>query len=330
MYSAATIPYHLRPLKAIERNLFSILLKKLDRYSRIDISKYQYIGFGAPFFEDFKMMHLDFGITKMHCIEYDNSAFTRQVFNKPYYFIKLFNMPCTEYMSTSFNYSGKKLIWLDFASPRELAQQLTDIELTARNLDNLDIVKFTFNANLLAYGCRDNFEKFLDKLSSEPTFQLYIPDTITTRDIAEDFPAVIRAMAVRAVKRGISASGRELNFNHLVSFNYADGQLMTTVTGIITGSDVFSEILKQSQLSKWEFYESIPGNEILKGHEILAPVMTFEERKAVDKLIPHRDLKRLCQKIKFTLDRDEEINFKLIEGYYKYYKYLPSFSKITF
>jgi hypothetical protein len=90
-----TIPYQLRHHKAIDRSLFVNLLRKLDRYININVSEYRYVGFGAPFLEDFKSMHVEFGITKMDCIEYNQNAYSRQEFNNPYSFVKLHKKKCS-------------------------------------------------------------------------------------------------------------------------------------------------------------------------------------------------------------------------------------------
>lgn len=55
--SGASIPYHLRPNKAIDRYAFLELLSKVDRYIDCDISQYKYVGFGGHSLEDFKYIH---------------------------------------------------------------------------------------------------------------------------------------------------------------------------------------------------------------------------------------------------------------------------------
>jgi hypothetical protein len=88
-FSGATIPYQLRPFKAIERNLFIELLRSLESSPDISLIDYRYVGFGAPFLEDFKQLHLALRISDMDCIESNDFAQTRQLFNNPYNFIRL-------------------------------------------------------------------------------------------------------------------------------------------------------------------------------------------------------------------------------------------------
>lgn len=334
--SASTIAYQLRPLKAIERNLFISILKKLDRFSAIDLSKYAYVGFGAPFFEDFKLMHLEFGIVDMDCIEYDDFAYSRQIFNNPYYFVKLYNTSFTNYItSDNFRQDRNQIIWLDFASPKEFRQQLIDIELTSQKCERLDILKFTFNAHLKSFvhhiNCKPfDYKNILKVLKNDPTYQLYLPESITTKDISDDFSSVIRAMGIRAIKRGLSKANKGITFNHISSFDYADGQAMTTSTGIISNATEFDEILKQSGLRPWEFYQPMPTSELIGGNEIAVPVMTVPERMKIDKLIPLTDTINLAEVIEFSFGDSKEEHSKLVEGYCRYYKYLPYYSKVTF
>ena len=93
--SGATAPYQLRPHKAIERNLFMDLLKRIDAANNVDLTKYRYVGFGAAFLEDFKVCHLELGIKVMDSIEMSKFAYSRQIFNNPYNFLTLYILSIT-------------------------------------------------------------------------------------------------------------------------------------------------------------------------------------------------------------------------------------------
>lgn len=334
--SASTIAYQLRPQKAIERNLFVAILKKLDRAHGIDLNNYSYAGFGAPFFEDFKIMHLEFGIMELDCIEYNLAAYSRQVFNNPYNFIKLYPKSWTDFVTSSdFRQTQNQIIWLDFASPREFRQQLLDLELTASKCSILDIIKFTFNARSYEFAknnkCNSaDWKKMLNVLKSDPTYQLFLPDGITTKHLIENFSAVFRAMGLRAIERGLAKSGIEAAFNHIAAFDYADGQDMTTVTGIIDSENHFRQVLAESGLENWEFYQSVPADEILDANIISVPVMTIAERMEIDRLVPLRNVADLATEIDFSFGDTAEKHLQLVEGYCRYYKFLPYYSKVTY
>jgi hypothetical protein len=335
MSTASIIPYHLRPHKAIERQLFIDILRKVDRCTQIDIQNYKYIGFGAPFLEDFKALHLDFGITDMDCIEYDPSAYSRQIFNNPFNFIKFFNEPSTFYITgTDFPADVSKIIWFDYASPGQLRQQLMDIELLGEKLSRFDIVKFTFNSSFKSFitsnhvgGKADNYNRAYNYLRNDPTYQLFLADSIKANDL-QQFSEVIRSMAIRAIKRGLSKSAEELNFNHIASFFYADGQQMTTITGIIDSTENFQNLLQQSGLAEWKFYQ--PESELITGNEISVPVMTVSERIKIDQLIPTENSQQLAETLTFRYGQSIEEHTALVKGYCEYYKYLPYYSKVTY
>jgi len=339
--SASTIPYQLRPHKAIERNLFIAILRRLDNVNGIDMNKYRYVGFGAPFLEDFKLMHLELGIKDMHCIEYDKHAHSRQVFNNPYYFLRLFNHSSTQYInSEDFAQDKNQIIWLDFASPGELRQQLMDVESLSRRVGKLDVLKFTFNSQLTSFVSshhvkkgRDNVvdeNKVLKLLREDPTYQNYLPESTTIKHINENFSAVIRAMAVRAVERGLASANSNQHFNHISAFSYADGQMMSTLTGVIEEKDNFNKILQQSGLTNWDFYQPETSDEFITGNEISVPAMTVSERIEIDKKIPAKKIDDLIAELKFYYGNSEDEHAKLIEGYCRYYKFLPYYSKVTY
>ena len=337
--NAYTIPYHLRPLKAIERNLFVTLLKKIDNHGSIDLSDYRYVGFGAPFLEDFKLMHLEFGIFDMDCIEYEYYPFSRQAFNNPFNFVKLYHESCTDYINSGdFKQDKNQIVWLDFASPREFRQQLFDVELISAKLADMDIVKLTFNANDTSVVSSNqikkcsppDYAKILDFFKKDQTYKTYVPATIRSADFIHDFSVLIRSMAINAVRRGLATQGNDLEFNHLTSFSYADGQMMTTITGLICSKEKFDALKVGSGISKWEFFQDELASPFITSNEIVVPVMTISERMAIDKLIPLPSAKEMAEQIDFFYGSNEDEHLRLLDGYRRYYKYLPHYSKVTY
>src|SRR5688572_9623398 len=81
MSTGGFVPYHMRPNKAVDRQLFVELLAKVNRFR--PIRSYTYIGFGGSFLEDFKLIHTSFGSRKMISIEEDLNVLNRQKFNVP-------------------------------------------------------------------------------------------------------------------------------------------------------------------------------------------------------------------------------------------------------
>ena len=67
----------------------------MDSQSDLMIREYSYVGFGGPFFEDFKLMYEYLNVTEMYSLEVDEVIHQRQKFNLPYNCINLFNSPKT-------------------------------------------------------------------------------------------------------------------------------------------------------------------------------------------------------------------------------------------
>ncbi len=344
--TGSTIAYQLRPHKAIERNLFITLLKKLDRIVGVDLENYRYVGFGAAFLEDFKILHAEFGIKNMDCIEMDEIAYSRQVFNNPFNFIKLYNLKSTDYITdSSFKQDLNQIVWWDFASPKLLKESLNDIELTAEKGSHYDILKFTFNAEINSFvsayrtdwkemghpKSAINYKEVLKYLESDVSFKNYVPEGLTWEDIHNDFSTVIRSFAIRAVKRGLSNAETELDFLPLCSFDYSDGTIMTTVTGIICKKSEYKRIMNESGLKNWEFLQKDLIRDLMPAISIKVPVMTVIERAEIDKIIHSiKDPEKIAKKLRFQYGTSIDEHIEFIEGYCKYYRFLPYYSKVIF
>lgn len=151
--SGGYIPYHLRYNKAVERQAFIELLQRLTRYR--SIHEYRYISFGGPFLEDFKLMHTYFGMNDMQCIEGDENVYKRQQFNRPLDCITCINKLSDSFIE-SYEFGDKKtILWLDYASPKQLKEQLLEYVKVLEKLDEGDIFKITLNADPESI-CRNN------------------------------------------------------------------------------------------------------------------------------------------------------------------------------
>src|SRR4028118_863481 len=125
--SGASIPYHLRANKAIDRYAFLELLSKIDRYS--SISNYKYIGFGGSSLEDFKYIHSRFGLENMLSIEEDADVYNRQKFNQPHNCIDCLQQSSSQFID-EFQRTQETIIWLDYMTPKELRKQMEEFQAT--------------------------------------------------------------------------------------------------------------------------------------------------------------------------------------------------------
>ena len=79
--SGAMVPYHIRPNKYVERQLFIELLSHVDKV--VPIVDYLYVSMGGRLLEDFKLLHGRLNLLKMMSIECDEVTYQGQLFNCP-------------------------------------------------------------------------------------------------------------------------------------------------------------------------------------------------------------------------------------------------------
>ena len=148
----ASLPYRLRPNKAVDRALFLSLLSWLSPV--LKLKNYPYIGMGAEFLEDFRIIHARIGISEMTSVECDPQVIKRQEFNKP-----LESIVCVE--DTIEHYLEKttirtpSIIWLDYTEPSSIKLQIETFLATLKECPVGSIVRITLNANSGSLGNPD-------------------------------------------------------------------------------------------------------------------------------------------------------------------------------
>lgn len=326
MASGTSIPYHLRPNKAVERGLFIESLRKMAL--AFNISEYQYIGFGGPFLEDFKSLHNELKIKDMICIEVDDNVRKRQLFNRPLSCVNILNEPCS---STSFinehNFEKESLVWLDFVSFNDLYQQLADVQQLISVLAAGDIFKVTLNANSSNLGNSDKEEnlqayrlqKFKDLVTPE-----YEPMSMEEDDFAsKNFPNILLQSFKRAVAAGI-ASEPKLEVVPISAFVYEDGQKMLTATGVIVEKNKIDDFFERSRIQHWPYYSPTwddPSN-------ISLPSLSVRERLLVEQLLPDGTCEEVMSKLGYFVGSKEADAKSQMANFIDYYRAFPWFGKV--
>ena len=72
MSKGSSLPYKLRPNKAVDRELFLGMLARLA--ASLKLENYRYVGLGGPFLEDFRLIHARLAIKDMVCIEMEKEV----------------------------------------------------------------------------------------------------------------------------------------------------------------------------------------------------------------------------------------------------------------
>ncbi len=320
--------YHLRPHKAVDRNLFCEALIHVGKIA--DLSKYRYIGFGSYEFDEYKLLYRMIGLEDMHSIERDSSIYDRQKFNKPYASIQLFNKDCTAYFDEDYDETKQSIVWLDFSDAHDKLSQCNDIAYVCGKLAENDILRITMNAQPSSIKITDSQER---DISSEEKSRLrfnelksilgnYFPDDATPEDVTQDkYPLLLSKIVKNAAYADLD---EKLAPIPLCMYSYTDGQQMMTVTLIMGRSDEDSKTKKLEELRKafsdWQEYSCVGGwEQIIK---IDLPPLTVHEQL---------ELRQAPRTEEGLEDVSERTGIKMedIRKYYKYVRYYPNFQPVT-
>ncbi len=326
MSTGTSIPYHLRPNKAVERGLFIESLRKIA--GAFNISEYQYIGFGGPFLEDFKSLHNELKIKDMICIEVDENVRKRQLFNRPLSCVNILEEPSS---STSFinehNFEKESLVWFDFVSFNRIYEQLCDIRQLVSSLAAGDVFKVTLNANSSNLGKSDSednllayrLKKYRDLVTTE-----YEPHTLEEDDFAsKNFPNILLQSFKRAVAAGI-ASAPELEVVPISAFVYEDGQKMLTATGVIVDRENKAKFFEDSRIQHWSYYS--PNWHEAKN--ISLPSLSVRERLLVEQLLPDGNCDDVMDALGYFVGSGEADARRQMNNFIDYYRAFPWFGKV--
>ena len=320
--------YHLRPNKAVDRNLFCETLIRLSRI--INISQYRYIGFGSYEFDEFKLFYRKLGIEDMHSIEMDSNVYARQIFNKPYAGINLFNKSCSKYFDEDYEETKQSIIWLDFSSAIDKLSQCQDIANVSSKLGEWDILRVTLNAqpSSIKVSTADDQELVKEQKRKERFLSLknrlgeFFPTDAKEEDIETGkYPSLL----LRIIKKAIYSDMDEtLAPIPICAYSYNDGQQMMTATFVIGAANREKKDEQINRLSKefdgWKEYSNLCSwNDVIK---IELPALTVHEQLELGQC--KRDDDSIKVNAKKLGIRTEEI-----EKYYKFVRYYPNYQQVV-
>lgn len=265
MGDGSSLPYRLRPNKAVDRELFVGLLMRLA--TSLKLEGYAYVGLGGPFLDDFRLIHARLGVKEMVCVESDESVHKRQLFNRPIGSVKCVNSTLDDYLD-ELEFSVPIIIWLDYTSPRDIAGQMKRFARTLGEVPIGSIVRITLNANPTSLGrpAPDEIAFSAGGLSADrgtkPTLQEWRRDRLRER-LGELFPvelkpenmttkeygrSLLRALMIAVEKELLSHSSRAAVW--ALSTHYSDGQPMVTAAVVVCDP---SDATIPDIIADWEF-----------------------------------------------------------------------------
>ncbi|HAD04812.1 MAG: hypothetical protein A2091_11600 [Desulfuromonadales bacterium GWD2_61_12] len=315
MSAGSSLPYRLRPNKAVDRELFLSLLARLA--PALALEGHHYIGLGGPFLEDFRLVHARLGIVHMTCVEVEEEVHKRQLFNRPIASVECVHSSLEDYLD-GHDFDQPVVVWFDYTEPRPVTEQIGRFARTVGEVPLYSVLRITLNANPGSLGKPTEnlsaealwiwrLEKFRSRLGT------LFPSDLTAAGMETKTygPSVLRALYLAVEKEVLSYAGRKVVW--ALSTHYADGQPMVTAALIVCAAD---DKLVESLVQRWCFY-SPPEHPLC----IDLPALSSLERLTMESNTNARE------RLGFQLPESKlgEDPFEVFEKFYRIY---PHFSRV--
>ncbi len=302
------IDYSLRPAKSTERWMLIEALNRLSSFS--PVADYQYIGFGSPFFVDFRLFHRRLAITEMTSIEREIDYEPRFVFNAPFDCIKL-KWGTAGDVLPELNWTLPTIAWLDY-DYRLKQSVLADMSQVGDRAKHGDCLVVTVDANP-PQSVQEVKEIEVD-LGREGG-QIGSPEALSSWSLAEFFYELMQSR----MRAAIRDRGAALEWVQLFRFHYKDSARMLTYGGI------FVDPRKIEDLAGAGFEDlDFVVKEADVPFSIQMPMLTIKETQAVDRFMPGNLPKALEALSELSIEPDQ------VERYARIYRHAPSFHESQF
>lgn len=276
MSAGSSLPYRLRPNKAVDRELFLSLLMRLA--PKLALEKYHYVGLGGPFLEDFRLIHGRVGIAKMTCIETEEQVHKRQLFNRPIASIECVHKSLEDYLDET-NLDSPAIIWFDYTEPKGITSQIERFARTIGTVPIGSVLRITLNANPSSLGRPDGnlseaelmewrLQAFQRRLGA-----LFPNGLIADGMKQENFgKSLLHALKLAVEKEVLSFRDRRIAW--ALATHYADGQAMVTAALVVCQNDdkTIEDVVKA-----WEFHATTDAP-----HRVDLPALSTLERLTME------------------------------------------------
>jgi len=274
------VNFRLRPAKSAERKMIVELCGRLQVLS--DLASYRYIGLGSPFFNDFVLIHRQYGINNMICIEREELDKDRFVFNKPFQSIELHWGESTAVLPKLQWRDVPSIIWLDYDDPLNVGM-LADIGTIVANVEAGSLLLFTLRAYPVDFGKKESVR--LDALKD--ALGTHVPIDVSDTDLrGKAFQRIIRRIFSNEIRRILAERNADLPepnrllYDQLMNTIYSDGVRMTTLGGIFHRAD------QRGRLAECEFDGLAFVNRNENPYQIKVPSLTFKEQRHMNAQLP--------------------------------------------
>ncbi len=329
MSAGSSLPYRLRPNKAVDRELFLSLLIRLAPV--LSLEKYHYVGLGGPFLEDFRLVHARLGLDRMTCVEAEEEVHKRQLFNRPVASIECVHSTLEEYLD-GLEFNAPAIVWFDYTEPKSITTQIERFARTIGTVPVGSVLRVTLNANPESLGKPDANEVSVEvdgaasgDRKEKPTVQEWRLARFKER-VGQLFPSGLSAdgmmhktfgySVLRVLK--LAVEKEVLNFRNrrivwALATHYRDGQAMATAALVVCASD---NNASEQLVKGWEFY-STPDSP----HRLDLPALSTLERLTLESSDDFR-ARMAFDFPKSDMGEDPIAIFK------KFYRIYPHFSRV--
>lgn len=329
MSAGSSLPYRLRPNKAVDRELFLSLLMRLAPV--LSLEKYHYVGLGGPFLEDFRLVHARLGVGRMTCVETEAEVHKRQQFNRPVASIECVHKTLEDYLD-GHDFETPAIVWFDYTEPKGVTEQIERFARTIGTVPLGSVLRITLNANPESLGKplpSDISVEVGDAASGDraakPTVQEWRLARFKER-VGQLFPSglspegmthktygasVLRVLKLAVEKEALNFRDRKIVWS--LATHYKDGQAMVTAALVVCAADDASI---EKLLKEWEFL-STPDDP----HRLDLPALSTLERLTMES---NDDVR---EKMAFDLPKSD-MGEDPITVFKKFYRIYPHFSRV--
>ena len=329
MSTGSSLPYRLRPNKAVDRELFLSLLTRLA--PKLALEGHHYVGLGGPFLEDFRLIHARLGIAKMTCIEIEEEVHRRQAFNRPIASIECVHTTLEDYLGET-DFDTPAIIWFDYTEPKGITTQIERFARTIGTVPIGSILRVTLNANPTSLGKPDPKDlsvevagKASEDRAVKPTIQEWrlarfkermgglFPSGLTAEGMTFKAygPSLLRALKLAVDNEVLSFRDRRIVW--ALATHYADGQAMVTAALVVAPN---TDTSIDDLVKGWEFYTTTDAP-----HRLDLPALSTLERLTMES---NDDAKT---RLGFDLPTSD-MGTDPFEVFKKFYRIYPHFSRV--
>lgn len=334
--SGSTLPYRLRPHKAVDRRLFIELLARCERWKTLE--KHAYVSMASYTMEDQKLIHRLLGIQRLLAFDFDQEIVRRQHFNRPIGDAKCIHSTANDLtadidsalVNAGITDHAGYVVWLDYTNPNDIGEQLREFEQLAAQFAPSDIVRVTVNAHYDWWAGRLNpaqprtveqrQQRAFTKLQT--SIGDFLPHDLTSADLSEEGLAktLARAFGMVADRAVPAHGGRTLVPLSIV--RYADGMQMLSMTAMVCATEEIDGMREKLGMNTWPFH-SMDWTDV---KFLAVPDLTVRERLYLEQHIEEDDA-AIAQGLGFNLDDVTEMD-GFLSNFRGYYRHYPALSPV--